>query len=124
MAHRMAGKPFISVAYLSDNTVVAGGYDYNPFIFTESDGEWSTKGALDTGSKKVAKKKKGGAFAGAFEAFQGAATQGKAFGAKKEENLNTRHQNVISEIRPWNESSFSTCGMDGLIYFWDLNESY
>jgi len=100
--------PFRSIMYLSDNTVVAGGYEFNPNIFTETGGKWNYAGKID---KQDGQKES----AGVRSVFQ------KQVG----EDLKTRHQNSISEIRSMVTSGsevkqFSSCGLDGIVVCWEV----
>jgi len=116
--------PFRALTYLSEKVIVAAGYDKTPYVFKLQGDNWVSSGALDKGEKQKDTKKKGGAFDGAFSKFQGMATMGKKFDEAKSASIKTRHQNTISEIRPWTGDSFATGGMDGAIYYWDINQKY
>lgn len=110
--------PIISLQFLSEDTCVAGGYDKVPYVFICTDGKWELKGALDLG-KTQKKKAKGGAFQGARTLF---ATSQNVKAA--DASLKTRHQNKITELRGWDKATFSSCGMDGSIYVWDISKEY
>jgi len=79
----------------------------NPNVFTESGGQWSFKGKIDKGdAQKEA--------TGVRSVFQ------KQVG----EDLKTRHQNSISELRSMKStggvvSQFSSAGLDGILVVWE-----
>eukprot|EP00298_Acanthocystis_sp_HF-20_P003191 c13556_g1_i1.p1 GENE.c13556_g1_i1~~c13556_g1_i1.p1 ORF type:complete len:389 (+),score=149.04 c13556_g1_i1:50-1168(+) len=99
--------PFRSILFLSDSAVVAGGYEMNPNVFTESGGQWSFKGKVD----KEDTQKEAGGIRSVFQKQVG-------------EDLKTKHQNSISEIRAMKTSGsevtqFSSAGLDGIIVCWE-----
>jgi len=145
----LKGLPFMDLRFLSDNTVLAVGFDNTPTIFnvqggTESDPQWAF---LDVCDKALDEKKttapstgaaaKGAAFAAAKNLFHESTSKGiqiSTVNAPKTKNssapatpaLNTRHTNVVNCI--WLPASdkvvtkFVTSGLDGRICFWDLNK--
>lgn len=131
------GLPFVDVAFLDDNTVLAVGWDRNPTTFTvtggsDEDPEWAMCEQLDK-PKKEEKKVVGNAFANKFNKFQAAADHGAQFGDAASDvshvALNTLHQNTIYNLRllpPADENSmvtrFTTSGLDGRLLFWDLRK--
>jgi len=111
--------PLRTIGFLSEKACVAAGYDKVPYLFTFEEDAWVLKGPLDTGKTKKATGKKN-AFGDARKMF---ANKGIKKGASST-TLNSKHQNIISEIRAWDETTFSTSGMDGCIFFWDINKEY
>lgn len=110
--------PYVSVAFLSDNSLVAAGHDYNPTVFCNS-GSWTYGGRIDVGEKKAAAAV---GVKGAFERFQ---TQDKQGQAKKDSSINTKHQSLINTIQVTgvsgaNVTSFSTSGLDGRVITWPV----
>jgi len=145
----LKGLPFVDLRFLSDNTLLAVGYDNTPTIFnvqggTDADPQWAF---LDVCDKAVDEKKdtkvttpttpaKGTAFAAAKNLFHESTSKGiqissakpglktKESSAPATKALDTRHTNVINCIwMPQSDQAitkFVTSGLDGRILFWDL----
>lgn len=116
--------PYLDIQFMSDDVLVAGGFDMNPTIYT-ADGdptspEWSYCGQADEAKEKEESKK--ASKRDAFKKFQGMATRGTS--KKSSKGYLTKHQNSISGISlvPGKASKFCTTGMDGRILFWDLKK--
>jgi len=119
----MSNLPLRSLVFLSDSLCVGGGYDKTPYVFALEDSKWVCKGALDKGNTEKKAIKSGGAFSSGFDVFSNA-TQGKKFGDTGAVSLKTRHQNTITEIRAWSETEFSSSGMDGCVFHWEISGTY
>jgi len=130
----MPGLPYLDIGFLSDNTVVAVGFDANPALYVAggSDAE-PTWGFVDIVDKKDEKKEeaKTPAKAGAAAAramFTAAASQGHAVGGPKKEEkvIETIHKNNINSLQIFPgtgeapSTTFSTSGIDGRVVFWDI----
>jgi len=132
----MPGLPYLDIGFLSDNTVVAVGFDANPHIYvaggSDSEPAWGFVDAVDKKDEKKedakAPAKAGGASA-ARAMFVAAADRGHAVGAKRAEEkvIDTIHKNNISSLQVFaaategaSSTTFSTSGVDGRVVFWDL----
>ncbi|GAB5361583.1 hypothetical protein AAMO2058_000725300 [Amorphochlora amoebiformis] len=125
---RHSGLPYLAVEFISDKAVVASGFDQNPHVYVSAEPEgteWKFEGKVDKEEKKVKKKKT--KFSAAASMFENAATRGQK--AAKKTAANTVHQNSIMEIYPFWDSNrkyagtFETCGIDGVVTFWDLSKA-
>eukprot|EP00475_Leptophrys_vorax_P025294 TRINITY_DN3541_c0_g1_i1.p1 TRINITY_DN3541_c0_g1~~TRINITY_DN3541_c0_g1_i1.p1 ORF type:complete len:205 (-),score=70.02 TRINITY_DN3541_c0_g1_i1:56-670(-) len=117
--------PFVDIAFLGENTVVAAGYNNNGYIFVGKGGEWSLAGQIDKegGSEKKEEKKSG--FNKNISKFQDATSKG--IGINKEavsSQLKTNHQNAITQVTAFFKGAFATevitTGIDGRLQVWDL----
>jgi len=147
----LKGLPFMSLQFLSDNTLLAVGYDNTPTIFTvqggtDADPQW---GFLDVCDKKDSEGKvsatpapataQKGAFVAAKNLFHESTHKGISISGTGKKTTtervsyapatvatNTRHSNLVNCI--WTPSSdktitkFVTSGLDGRVLFWDLNK--
>jgi len=141
--------PFLSVHFLTDNTVVGAGFDCTPNIFavtggSEADPVWSFTDICDKDGKDVkavdnssaaAAKPSGptkSAFANSKALFQASSHQGIAINnSHSKQSISkppvvafTRHTNAISVLwpNPNVPSKFVTSGLDGRVLFWDLGK--
>ncbi len=121
---RQSGLPYVSVEFVSNQAVVAAGYDQNPHLYVASDAngaspEWSFEGKVDK-EKKIVKKKKS-VFGNARNLFESKASRGEA--SAKSVRSSTVHQNCINQIVTFEGSgSFVTAGIDGIIAKWELGK--
>lgn len=126
--------PQLSVAFLSDNVVVAGGFDCNPTTFNATGAddapEWALCEQLDK-PKEEAKKdegKKTGGFANARSFFAATVDEGRKAGDKKEAKRMTLHTNAIQSVglpgavEGKTATVISTAGIDGRFLIWNLNK--
>jgi actin related protein 2/3 complex subunit 1A/1B len=103
------GLPYRSLLFLSDSSLVAAGFEINPNGFVESNGTWAFKGKFDKEDEK-----------------KDQTTARSVFQKQVSDDLKTRHQNSISEIRMMETGSdgkvtkFSTSGLDGFMVCWNL----
>jgi actin related protein 2/3 complex subunit 1A/1B len=143
--------PFLDIRFLTDNTVVAAGFDCTPNIFSvtggsEADPVWSFTDTCDKEAKDMkattqsAVVKSTGpptksAFSNARDLFkattqghtinnQGGSSQSKQPVSKPPVLAFTRHTNAISLVwpNPNDNTKFITSGLDGRVLFWDLNK--
>lgn len=112
--------PFRDLMFVTDERLIAVGYDFNPNIFDKQGDTWVVEGIIDNGKMLESGKKKKGKNAFGFwhqKAEQG--TEGKA-----NDIITTKHDNTITCIRAFGtadgETKFSTSGVDGRIHFWDV----
>lgn len=125
---KMKELPLKVVAFLSENTVVAAGYDNEPFLFQKKGDAWSLVQKLDK-KKDAAKPAAAGPSntSAAFSKFQQATRVGTDAGAKPAEGASpdTTHQNAISclaLIKKDNKvNEFSTSGYDGRLVRWHVD---
>lgn len=119
--------PFLDVQFLSENCVVAVGYDCNPMVFTKSGEEWNFNDKLDKeGKSSSSGEKKTGIisdFKKNISKFKDSATKGVQFGKEsKSSGRLTIHQNTVSQISVFpSQNAIVTTGLDGRIQFWDLS---
>jgi len=110
----LKGLPFLDVRFLSDNTLVAVGYDNAPFLFTvqggsDADPKWGFLQTCDTEDKKsttptptTTAPKVGSSFKDASKLFQDSASKGigPASGTqKKKKHQHHLHQKRIQDIQ-------------------------
>lgn len=124
--------PYLNVQFLSDNSLLATGFDSNPTVYvnTGSDDapQWVEKERLDkegAGEEKKDEKAGGAGFGSAFAKFKQADTHGQKFGAAKTvDEAKTYHKNTITGVQLVQEggktTGFTTSGIDGRVLFWDL----
>jgi actin related protein 2/3 complex subunit 1A/1B len=123
--------PFLQVEFLSDNTVVAAGFDRNPAFFTYNGSKWVSSGYAETEAASKAAAAAAtpvkSATSAAFAKFQQADYQGGKFGedikASKKPSFTT-HSNTITCLKRDKAcaSKFTTSGLDGKITFWDATK--
>jgi len=135
------GLPFLDMTFLTDNTIVAVGFDMNPTLFTvvggeDSDPKWGFQETLDKevkeGDKKEEKKDEKSSISKSRDMFQKQASQGISSTDKKKESsakaavtIPTRHTNIINSLwclRADRITKFSTSSLDGRVLFWDLDK--
>ncbi|KAF8477554.1 actin related protein 2/3 complex subunit [Kalaharituber pfeilii] len=106
--------PFLSLAWLNENELVAGGHDCQPVVFQGSINGWKLAYSVDDPSKTSRESEKE---ASALHMFRQMDLKGKD---TDDSTLRTIHQNTIVTIRayeggPGNVTKFSTTGVDGRI---------
>ncbi|KAI5900549.1 actin-related protein 2/3 complex, subunit 1 [Schizophyllum commune H4-8] len=123
---RISSLPFVTLAWTSENSVVAAGHDCHPVVFQgdESQG-WAGAGTLDDMKSVGAAKAQtvGRLNSGAFNVFKSADSRGQAAAAGSQglTKLPTVHQNTITSVRlyDYNGTQVSTTGVDGNLVIWD-----
>jgi len=108
------GLPLLSLAFLTENTLVGAGFDCFPRLFHFNGTEWKDLGSCDVADVRAATVKKVSALAAKAAAFGGAGTH-------KAEATELLHQNAILEIRK-RENDFTTCGNDGRVVVWPIDK--
>jgi len=131
----MPGLPYLDIAFLSDNTIVAVGFDSNPAIYvaggSDSEPVWAFTDVVDKkDEKKEDKTPAKTATSTARSMFQDAASRGHAVGAKRTtteivvETIHKNNVNCLQVFTPPDRSAttFSTSGVDGRVIYWDLSK--
>ena len=126
--------PYLDMAFTSDSTLVAAGFDSNIDVFNKQSASdatsWAFKDKLDKkAASKAAPAGGGGGVAGAAAAFGGArrmfteaADKGGSFGVGLGgTDMTTRHKNVITNVCVLEGGKrISTSGLDGRVLMWTL----
>lgn len=127
--------PFVTLAWTSEEALIAAGHDCQPLVFSGSPDGWALIGSLDAksgagGGSKLSSPV-GRLNSAAFNTFRNAAERGQAGGAadatkaQGDTVLHTVHQNTITELRAYDGErgavgSVSTSGVDGKLVVWDV----
>jgi actin related protein 2/3 complex subunit 1A/1B len=118
--------PFVDIAFLGNNTIVAAGYNNNAYIFANTGDSWTYVDKIDKegGSGKPEEKKSG--FNKNISKFQDATSKGIGIGKEAASSqLKTLHQNAIMQVTPFFKGAVSTevvtTGIDGRLQVWDLS---
>jgi len=107
--------PFQDLLFLSEDTILAAGFDCTPVLFQKKGG-WQFVKKVDTGGG-ADKPTAGGEKNAAFKIFQNQVDKGST--SSVETKLSTKHQNAINCIQRYKGNAFSTSGIDGCIIIWD-----
>ena len=112
------GLPMNVIAFIDDKTAVAGGYDFIPVVYKYNGSQWEESGKLDDGTiKQKATKSKNKIKNNIF-------TQNdKRGGAKKDDDIKTRHENVINGIEVFKGNEFFASSLDGRLLKWDASKT-
>lgn len=132
----MSTLPLVTLAWTSEDSIVAAGHDCQPYIFSGNETEWKLVGSLnDTSAPKstLTPSRFGPGGPGrlnstAFNTFKNADSRGigrGAGGSQGESELLTVHQNTITSVRPYEGKSgaitrVSTTGVDGKLVIWNV----
>lgn len=139
---RLPSLPLVTLAWTSEESIVAAGHDCKPLVYAGSEQGWQEAGTLDdTSSSRSAEGPRSGfggsggvgrLKAGAFATFRDADSRGQsslggASSVSSDTKLNTIHQNTITSVRPYVTqdgyvTKVSTSGVDGALVIWDTNE--
>jgi len=138
---KLSSLPLLTLTWTTENSIIAGGHDCQPLVFSGSEGGWELAGTLDDPN---ANKTGGGAAraglgnaspvgrlnSAAFNTFRNADSRGISNvpgspGPSTESELFTVHQNTITSMRayegnPGNVARVSTSGVDGKLVVWDV----
>jgi actin related protein 2/3 complex subunit 1A/1B len=118
--------PFLKCEFIDNDKVVAVGFDNNPCIYQNTDGNWKLLKKVDpetdTGaSTSTGAKKKFGGFGSAMDKFKEADTRGQKFGSKTKESVcKTRHKNTVLDLKLVTGGKISTTSLCGRILTWDV----
>jgi len=109
--------PYRAILWLTGKSIVAGGHDANPTLFSESGSGWSLVKTLDQGKKEEAGN------ATAKSKFMNMASRGTE--EVTDTKLPTLHQNAITTIvllagNRGSAQKFVTGGVDGQLVTWDI----
>jgi len=107
--------PYRDLIWLTENSLICVGHDYNPTLFSSSGEGWKLVAKLDAGSKKKAQ-----GFS-AMAKFKALDRTGDEKGSDLLKIV-TRHQNSIQGIFKIDDNRFSTIGADGNVAVWDLGK--
>lgn len=126
--------PYTDIAFVSDNALVATGFDMNVDVFevaggSDVDPKWQFKDKLDKAGKGGGAAAKPAAGAGAFASsralFGDATAKGVQFGQSADTSaILTKHKNFIASLAVIPSAAgitkISTTGLDGRVFVWDL----
>jgi|Transcript_23089 actin related protein 2/3 complex subunit 1A/1B len=107
--------PFNHIDFVSDTAAVATGYDLNPTLFNKQGDAWDVVKQLDENKKEEAKVATGGA-AAARAMFGAMANRGQT--KTEASSINTKHTNVITDVKVVSANEITTCSIDGRIIRW------
>lgn len=124
----LQGLPLRDVLFLSENRLVAGGFDCNPMLFVgDNKGIWRFSRYLDEQKSTARDIKSGSQFSEAFGKFYGHAKHGTSVdGVEPSKVHGGSHENCITSFAPipaggnQAQHAFSTSGLDGRVVIWDL----
>jgi actin related protein 2/3 complex subunit 1A/1B len=113
--------PLSDLLFITENSLVAGGHDYLPYLFENKGDSWALSKEL-TQEKKAAAKS-AGATRDAFNKFSAKVETGTD--SREEQIINSVHQNSISQVLPFaikgdTVVELTTSGLDGKIVLWKL----
>ena len=117
---RHHGLPFRSLLWLTPHSIVGGGHDNAPILFSDAaNGTWAHVRSLDLGEAPAVDKAAGTA----KSIFGNLDSKGQA--QSNDTKLKTTHQNAISYIGLASGSrlevtKFTTAGLDGKVINWDV----
>lgn len=124
---KLRDMPLSRLLFASEKVIVGGGYDFNPFLFTYSGGEWSYMRRLDLraddNTSSAASSATGVAAARAL--FQNKTSRGQETKSTTD-TLWTKHESAItcmSSCSPRGSKTvtkMSTTALDGKLVIWDL----
>jgi len=111
--------PLRDLLFLSEDSIVAVGFDCTPVLFQYSGGVWNFVRKVDG---ETTMSPKAGQAAGARAMFQQKVDFGQTSGGV-ETSLKTKHQNCITNIMPFKSTAagvqqYSTSGIDGNVIVW------
>jgi actin related protein 2/3 complex subunit 1A/1B len=139
---RSPSLPLVTLAWTSEESIVAAGHDCKPLVYAGSEQGWQEVGTLDDSSSSRASEGSRSGFGssgsvgrlktGAFATFRDADSRGQsslsgAASGSSDTKLNTIHQNTITSVRSYDvqggyATKVSTSGVDGTLVIWDTNE--
>jgi len=122
--------PYLDMQFLSDNSLVAAGYEFNTDLYTvtggtDSEPVWTFKDKVDKGGNTAAKPAANtGAFAASKTMFGNMVDKGSSTSVVAD--APTKHKNIIVNIQVVPSSTgvsnkFTTAGIDGRILQWELS---
>ena len=104
-------KPLMSLAFVSDRKVVAGGFDCKVYAFDLAGNSWNSAGEIRAGEEE----KSGSSVQNRVKMFA------KGFDGKKDrEVMTSRHKNTVSCIRKVDGNRFSSSDVTGNLFVWKI----
>lgn len=116
---QVANLPFVASTWLSEGTVVVGGHDFIPMVFThDGNNKLSFIAKLDQPAKK-------GGDEETMSAMDRFRSLDKRATSEKETKLSTTHTNCIKQLSVYEGTrdavtKVSSCGLDGRVVIWDI----
>ncbi|KAH7716967.1 suppressor of profilin/p41 of actin-related complex 2/3 [Aphelenchoides avenae] len=115
---RTTSLPYTSLHWADENNVIAAGHDCSPVVYALQNGKLTVVAKLD-----VPPENKSENVNSAFQKFRN--FDRKASDTVSGVQLKTIHQNAIKEVQTFagrvdSVSKFTTCGVDGQVVLWDL----
>jgi len=109
--------PFMSITWITENSLIAAGYDCNPMLFSFNEGKVSMTGKLDQPQEKESGQMS------AMNRFKN--LDKKATASDTSTDLKTQHQNTITHVSIFTgdkakANRIATTGADGALILWDL----
>ena len=106
------GLPLLSIVFLSETSLVGGGFDCQPRLFCFDGSKWEDLGLIDLPEIREASGQTQGG---------GLAAKAAMFGGKQAVKVESLHSNVILGLRR-TQNGFSTCSNDGRLGIWPLDK--
>ena len=120
---KLKDMPLNRLLFVGERAIVGAGHDFNPFLFTQSGGEWNYSRRLDQQKEETQASAATGGVAAARALFQNKTTRGQDQKANND-TLWTKHENAITAINVCssgkNITKISTSALDGRLVIWDL----
>lgn len=116
--------PMMDCMFLAESMVVAAGYDCAPYLFKQTGPDaWKLEKSLDEKKAAPAAAVTTSSTRAAFNMFQSKATKGTTDESKLSTEVETKHQNTITDIEVYRRNAtmvteFTTSGLDGAVYWW------
>ena len=107
--HRMTTLPLSKCVFINESSVVAGGFDCEPYLFQVSSGSVKLAKSLDAKTSTAAKGTSN------LKMWQNMDKKGKG---QTDEKLPTKHQNAICDLINLGGDKVVTAGLDGSIVWW------
>jgi actin related protein 2/3 complex subunit 1A/1B len=112
----------MDILWITDNSFIAAGHDYAPFLFSVNGGAIAAGVSLDQKTGTGAKAAGGPSN---MSQWQNRDKLGAADG-DKDQNVDTKHQNCVTTLQIFKGTAakvaaFSTSGLDGSVGVWDLD---
>jgi actin related protein 2/3 complex subunit 1A/1B len=112
--------PFASLTWITDNSIVAAGFDCVPMLYSYSGGNVKFVSKLESDNKQQAETK-----VSAMDRFKNLDKKAASSDSVVTTTLNTVHQNTITQVNihsgsKSNCTKFATSGVDGQLVLWDV----
>lgn len=111
--------PCRAVTWVTENSLVAAGYDNVPYLLSYVDSALTVQGSLDVKTAKLARSMS------AMDKFRSLDSKGTVDEAMTETSLSSTHQNAVLDMALFRGGKdaaqvLSTTGADGKLVLWDL----